>query len=172
VGEALPFADGEFDAAMAIITIHHWADWRAGLAEMCRVAPRVAVLVYDPEPHFSFWLVEEYVPEMVALPASQVPPATEVAEVMGATRVETVPVPADCIDGFNWAYWNRPERYLDPEVRACTSGLSQLPQDLVAERMDHLRRDLDDGSWRRRHGDLLELDTIDGGFRLVVREGG
>jgi hypothetical protein len=28
--EALPFEDGSFDAAMAVLTIHHWTDWRAG----------------------------------------------------------------------------------------------------------------------------------------------
>jgi SAM-dependent methyltransferase len=171
VGEHLPFADGAFDAAMAVITIHHWTDWRHGLAELCRVAPRVAVLTFDPAPHFSLWLFEEYVPEVLDLPASGVPPISEVAEALGTRRVETVPVPADCVDGFNWAFWRRPEAYLDPGIRACTSALAQLPQDLVASRMERLRRDLDDGTWRRRHADLLELDSIDGGFRLVVREG-
>jgi SAM-dependent methyltransferase len=170
VGEGLPFADGAFDAAMAVITIHHWPDWRRGLAELCRVAPRVAVLTFDPAPHFLLWLVEEYVPEVLDLPASDAPPIAEVADALGTRRIETVPVPADCIDGFNWAFWRRPEAYLDPEVRACTSALAQLPQDLVASRMEQLRSDLEDGTWRRRHADLLELDSIDGGFRLVVRE--
>jgi ubiquinone/menaquinone biosynthesis C-methylase UbiE len=34
--EHLPFRDQAFDAAMAVLTIHHWPDWRAGLAEMRR----------------------------------------------------------------------------------------------------------------------------------------
>ena len=46
-----------------------------------------------------------------------------------AHAVEPVPIPADCVDGFNVAFWNRPERYLDPEVRACMSGLAMLPDD-------------------------------------------
>src|SRR5438105_9782481 len=33
----LPFPDKSFDAAMAILTIHHWPDKQAGLAEMRRV---------------------------------------------------------------------------------------------------------------------------------------
>ena len=74
------------------------------------------------------------------------------------------------MDGFNWAYWKRPERYLDPDARACISGLALLEEELVAERMERLRAYLRDGSWRRRHGHLLFLDSIDGGLRLVVRE--
>jgi SAM-dependent methyltransferase len=170
VAEDLPFADGAFDAAMAVITVHHWTDLARGLAEMGRVARRVVVLTFDPVVHFSFWLIAEYVPEVADLPASAVPPVSELAAMIRTDRIEIVPVPADCIDGFNWAYWNRPEAYLDAEVRACTSGLAQLPAELVAGRMERLRNDLGDGSWHARHGDLLELDEIDGGFRLVVAD--
>jgi polyhydroxyalkanoate synthesis regulator phasin len=34
--EALPFADASFDAAMAVLTLHHWHDWRVGCAELRR----------------------------------------------------------------------------------------------------------------------------------------
>jgi len=37
---ALPFADGEFDAAMAVLSDHHWPDRAAGLRELKRVARR------------------------------------------------------------------------------------------------------------------------------------
>jgi ubiquinone/menaquinone biosynthesis C-methylase UbiE len=36
--EKLPFGDGAFGAAMAVLTIHHWSDKPRGLAEMRRVA--------------------------------------------------------------------------------------------------------------------------------------
>lgn len=170
VAGALPFADATFDAAMAVLTVHHWPDPEAGLAELCRVARRVVVLTFDPAVHFSYWLVREYLPEIGALPSAAVPSIGRVAEALGADRVETVPVPADCVDGFNWAYWRRPAAYLDPEVRACISGLAQLPAALVAERMSRLARDLADGTWDARHADLRHLDAVDGGFRLVVRE--
>jgi SAM-dependent methyltransferase len=169
VAEALPFPDDSFDAALAVLTVHHWSDPAAGLAEMVRVARRVVVFTFDPEVHTSFWLLEDYIPEAAAPPSTNLMGADTVAGIIGADRIETVPVPADCIDGFNWAYWCRPEAYLDPEVRACISGLALLDDDLVAERMEHLRKDLEHGTWNHRHGGLRELDSIDGGFRLVVR---
>jgi len=170
VAERLPFADRAFDAAMAVLTIHHWADVRIGLAELARVARRLVVLTFDPPVHIRFWLLDEYVPEVGRLASALVPGAHEVADMIGADRIEVVPVPADCVDGFLWAHWRRPERYLDPEVRSCMSGLALLAPQLVDERMARLRADLDAGTWHARHRDLLQLDAVDGGFRLVVRE--
>jgi len=167
--ERLPFGTGVFDAAMAVLTIHHWSEVAAGLREMARVARRVVVLTFEPAVHFRYWLVDDYVPEIAELASARIPGSEEVAELIGAQRIEHVPVPADCVDGFNWAYWRRPEAYLDPEVRACISGLAMLPSELVSARMERLRADLADGTWQARHGDLLRRDVVDGGFRLVVR---
>jgi SAM-dependent methyltransferase len=169
VAEHLPFADGSFDAALALLTVHHWQDAAAGLAEISRVARRLVVFTFDPVVHRDFWMVQEYLPESGALLSTDVLSPEAVAEAVGADSIEVVPVPADCIDGFYWAYWCRPRAYLDPEVRACISGMAQLDDDLVAERMARLGADLEDGSWERRHGHLRTLASIDGGFRLVVR---
>jgi SAM-dependent methyltransferase len=169
VAESLPFPDGSFDAALAVLTIHHWSDVTGGLREMARVARGVAVLTFDPVVHAKFWLFTDYVPEVNALPSNLVPAPEVVAEVIAAERVEPVMIPSDCVDGFNWAFWQRPEEYLDPEARACMSGLAMLPDDLVAQRMDRLRADIADGTWHARHGDLMHDDVIDGGLRLVVR---
>ncbi|MEV0845003.1 class I SAM-dependent methyltransferase [Streptomyces sp. NPDC049954] len=46
--EQLPFPDASFDAAMAVMTIHHWPDPHRGLAELRRVARRQAVFTWDP----------------------------------------------------------------------------------------------------------------------------
>ncbi len=169
VGSALPFAGQSFDAAMAVLTVHHWPDAAAGLAELRRVADGIVILTFDAAVHARYWLFEEYLPEAVTLATWSTPPVEAVAEAVQADGVEVVPIPADCVDGFNWAYWRRPEAYLDPDVRACISGLAQLPAALVADRMVRLAADLADGTWQARHPHLNQFDTIDGGFRLVVR---
>jgi SAM-dependent methyltransferase len=170
VAERLPFASGSFDAVLAIFTVHHWDSPRIGLQELARVARRIVILHYDQEIHGRFWLFEDYLPEANSLYAARTLDPSQVADEIGASRTETIPVPADCIDGFNWAYWRRPERYLDPDARACISSIALLHTDLVAERMEKLRSDLSDGTWRRRHGHLMALDTVDAGLRLVIRD--
>jgi hypothetical protein len=95
----------------------------------------------------------------------------QVVEAVGADRVETVLVPHDCSDGFGPAYWRRPAAYLNPDVRTCISGLARLPIEDLEPGLERLRQDLDSGAWQTRHRDLLSLDAIDAGLRLIVREG-
>jgi hypothetical protein len=85
-------------------------------------------------------------------------------------EVRVVPVPADCLDGFLAAWWRRPEAYLDPEVRAAISSFSRLDQAVVDRAVRELRDDLDSGRWAAGHADLLALDELDCGYRLVVHE--
>jgi SAM-dependent methyltransferase len=171
VASALPFADAAFDAAMALLTVHHWPDPIAGLRELRRVtqAP-IVVFTFDYDVHSAQWLVAEYLPSMLELDRG-VPSPHEIAEALGGGRVDVVPIAADCVDGFCHAWWQRPQAYLDPAVRASISGIARLPRDVVDDAMARLRADLASGAWDRRHRDLLAETEIDAGYRLVVAPG-
>ena len=165
--EHLPFTDGSFDAAMAIFTVHHWANLAAGLAELRRVSRRQVILTFDHEMEGRFWL-SDYVPAMNAQQHSWAATIEGVTAPLDTDRVEILPVPHDCIDGFMAAYWRRPERYLDPAVRANISGLALLAAADVDPGMARLADDLESGAWHDRYGHLLELDELDAGYRIVV----
>ncbi|MET8997859.1 class I SAM-dependent methyltransferase [Amycolatopsis sp. NPDC004169] len=167
VAEALPFASGAFDAALAVLTVHHWPDWRAGLDELRRVAGRRVVLAYDTARHSDFWFVREYVPEVASLERSR-PSAPEIAEHLGAVSVVPLPVPWDFTDGVFPAYWRRPEAYLDPAVRRSCSALAQTSPEAVTRGIARLRADLESGRWQADHAELLDLPEWDAGFRLIV----
>src|SRR5581483_10682059 len=158
--EHLPLPDGAFDVAVAILTVHHWADLRLGLSELRRVARRQVVFGIDPTLHNHLWLIEEYAPAIADLMATE-PTLEEVVDGLGAHTVEVVPIPADCPDGFLMAYWQRPAEYLDPAVQAGTSGFSRLEPADYADGRVRLAADLDSGRWQRRHADLLERAELD-----------
>jgi Methyltransferase domain len=165
--EELPFKDGSFDAAMAVLTDHHWADHARGLAELTRVARRVVLFTWDPATVLDMWVVRDYFPSVQEL----IPDGYRFAHTLarlGDARAEPVPVPHDCRDGFFHAYWRRPEAYLSREVRAGISVFARMDDAAVQDGVERLRRDLESGEWRRRNGDLLELDEVDAGYRLVV----
>jgi SAM-dependent methyltransferase len=166
--EALPFADDAFGAAMAVCTLHHWADPMAGLLEMRRVAGRVVVFLFDTSDPRRFWLTRDYLPEFASLRSVGV--LATVAELARATgaRLEPVLVPWDCADGFFEAYWRRPEAYLDEAVRRGSSVWDALGPAVERRAVATLRRDLDSGRWADRNRDLLELDRADLGARLLV----
>jgi SAM-dependent methyltransferase len=47
--DSLPFDDKSFDAAMMVLTIHHWPDLKMGLEEVKRVTRnKIVILTYDP----------------------------------------------------------------------------------------------------------------------------
>jgi SAM-dependent methyltransferase len=168
VSAALPFPDDTFDAALASLTIHHWPDWRAGLAEVRRVARRVVIFTWDPRMERDFWMVDDYLPELAGATATDGPPLAELADALGGARIEPVPVAADCIDGFFAAYWARPEAYLDPVVRAGISCFTLVDDARVTEQMAALRDDLESGAWDARHRTLRGTPEYDFGYRLVI----
>jgi hypothetical protein len=114
--ERLPVRSRAFDASLAILTIHHWSSWRQGLSEMQRVSDRVVLLTWDPA-HPGFWLVQDYFPDILTVDRKIFPSLQEIGEVLGPLDVRPLPIPGDCTDGFLGAYWQRPERYLDPGAR-------------------------------------------------------
>ncbi|MER6954082.1 methyltransferase domain-containing protein [Streptomyces sp. NPDC000618] len=172
VAERLPVRDDAADAVMAVLTVHHWTDPEAGLAELRRVARRrVVVLTWDQSIYRErFWLVREYLPQAAAFDDSRAVPIERLAALLGGARQEIVPVPHDCTDGFGAAYWRRPHAYLDPQVRAGISMLAQSGEDVLASGLAALEDDLATGRWHERHADLLALDAIDVGYRLLVAD--
>lgn len=163
--EALPFPDRQFDAAMAILTVHHWSDQRQGLRELRRVARGpVAILTFDPA-HPGCWL-GDYLPELRALDREQMPPLDLYREVLGQVSIVPVRIPADCRDGFLYAWWRRPEAYLDPAIRAGMSSFRRL--DGLDGGLARLARDLASGAWQRDNAALLNLAEYDCGYRLVI----
>jgi SAM-dependent methyltransferase len=165
--EELPFADDSFDAAMAVLTLHHWTDWRAGCAELKRAArERAVVFSWDPTFRGRMWLSAEYFETLSWQDAADFPSLHDQAAALDAD-IEVVPVPWDCRDGFFSAFWRRPEAYLDPAVRAGISTLARREPEL-ADGLARLRADLESGAWARRHADLLELEELDLGYRLLI----
>jgi SAM-dependent methyltransferase len=169
--EALPLETASVDAAMAILTIHHWTDLERGLSEMARVARKRAVLLTWVPDAAPFWLTEDYFPEIAAHDRKIFPSAAALSAMLertiGPVHMAPLPVPHDCIDGLLCAYWRRPDSYLDAEIRSAMSSFARIDAEAGLAR---LRSDLSSGRWAERNGHLLALDTIDLGYRIVCCE--
>jgi SAM-dependent methyltransferase len=169
VAEALPFADGAFDAAMAMVTVHQWPDLRRGLAELRRVSRGpVVILTADGEALHRFWL-GEYVPELFVVERRRYPPMEKLrAGLGGRCEVREIAVPIDCIDGFTEAFYARPEALLDPATRRGQSAWGFVDDAAVERGIDRLGADLESGAWDARYGDLRSRPEFVGSLRLVV----
>jgi SAM-dependent methyltransferase len=164
--DQLPFEDDAFEAAMAILTVHHWPDKKAGLLEMRRVTRGpIVLLTFDPS--HRPWLTN-YLPGLVSLDEAQLPAMSDYERWLGPVQIRTVPVPHDCSDGFLYAYWRRPNAYLDPRIRSGSSAFWALGN--VEPGLARLKQDLETGEWERRYAELLALDEYDAGYRLVLAD--
>ena len=169
VAESLPFADNSFDASMATVTVHQWSDLERGLSEMRRVTTGpVVLLVCDPDQMADYWL-NDYIPEVRAVEASRFPPIARLVAALGpGTEVLPVPVPLDCRDGFNEAYYGRPEAFLDEQARLACSSWSLVPKAAVERFVRDLSADLAGGEWDARYGHWRSEPFFDGPLRLVI----
>lgn len=167
--ESLPFDDDTFDASMATFSVHQWSDVEAGLAEMRRVTRGpVVILSADPETVERFWLTD-YAPEVMATEAARYPSIDRIGRALGGqVEVVVVPIPFDCVDGFNQAYYGRPELLLDPGARAANSAWSFVGSEVEERFVHELGADLESGAWDDRYGELRTQSEFDGALRLVV----
>lgn len=170
--ESLPLPSNSVDAALACMTLHHWADWRIGVQELRRVArKRVIVFTYDRAYAQRFWLLRDYLPKLGRLDSARFPPIEVQRVAMGEeVDLEAVPIPHDCEDGFLAAHWRRPAAYLDERTRATISTFHIPGAQRLLAGLDQLADDLDTGRWEERNRELLDLEEIDLGYRLLVTE--
>ncbi len=171
VAEALPLDDQSVDAAMGTLTIHHWSDLDAGLAEMRRVArKRIVLLTIDAEKNSEIWTLSEYFPAAAQAEREKMPTMRALEAKLPRATIEVVPAPSRCQDEFTSALWDRPELFLEPETLRASSLWHQLSPEMVRSGQERLRADLANGRWDEAHGHLRTLPELDVGLRLVCEE--
>ena len=166
--EDLPFANQSFDASLAVLTAHHWADLGAGLAEMRRVSrERIVIVTFDPEALGDLWIARDYFPEMLTLKRRSGATSGELTKLLTDATIEPIPVPRDCTDQFFAALWARPEKLFDEEIVKPMWVWQSISEEARRGGRDRLRADLESGAWEQRFGHLRALPSLDVGLRLV-----
>ncbi len=171
LAQALPLRDASVDAAMSVLSMHHWAPHaEAGVREMRRVAKRrVVILTIDAEVSGKMWLMAEYLHEVAELDRRIFPPIDVIRDWLGPrAEVSVVPIPADTCDWTLMSFWAHPERVLDADARAATSGFARMAPQVVERVVQAVTDDLRSGAWDDRHGELRCRKDLDVGLRLVI----
>ncbi|GGE30827.1 hypothetical protein GCM10011391_06810 [Pullulanibacillus camelliae] len=167
--EQLPFDDDAFDASMAMVTIHHWQDLKKGLKELRRVTRnQIVIMTFDPAALDRCWTAH-YFPELIQIEGSRYPSIASITETLGgACEVQAIPIPFDCKDGFQEAFYGRPEAFLEKGVRASQSAWGFLASDVEATYIRRLSEDLESGAWDKAFGKYRKLTTFIGSLRLII----
>jgi SAM-dependent methyltransferase len=169
MADALPFDDNAFDASMAMVTIHHWPDIRKGLHELRRVTRgQVVIMTFDPDALDDFWN-SYYFPELIEVEKLRYPTIDFIVKSLGGKcQVLPIPIPFDCVDGFQEAFYGRPEAFLEKEVRLSQSVWGFLKEGAEDKLVKSLSDELASGEWDRKYGKFRTEPYFTGALRLVV----
>lgn len=169
VAETLPLDDQSVDAAMALLTAHHWPNLERGLRELRRVTRGpVIVMTADRDALDRYWLMD-YAPELLAIERRRYPAISRIcAGLGGVIDVRAILTPIDCVDGFTEAYYARPERFLDPAVRRSQSAWGFVSAEAQSRFVAQLSDDLATGAWDARYGEWRNRPSFEGSLRLIV----
>ena len=167
--DQLPFDDKTFDASMAMVTIHHWPDIAKGLRELRRVTRnQVLIMTFDPDELDNFWNAE-YFPEVIAVEKARYPNIEFITKALGGNcSVIPVPIPIDCKDGFQEAFYGRPEAFLQKEGRLSQSAWGFIPDEKQLEIVQRLEQDLASGAWDKKYGHFRTQPFFTCALRLIV----
>ncbi|HEY8491927.1 MAG TPA: methyltransferase domain-containing protein [Dehalococcoidia bacterium] len=152
-GHRLPFPDATFDAALAVLVLHHIPDWERVVAEVRRVLRRgrFAVLLATAEQIRAFWLFH-YFPEGLEIFLRHRPTLPEVRQRFreaGFAGLAALPFQYRRFeDGALMVGKRNPALYLDPAVQGGISLFRRIPPERVAEGLARLRRDVESGRIR------------------------
>lgn len=131
--DSISLPDRFFDGAIAVLTIHHWANLLKGLREVNRLlkpgAPMV-VFSFTPEQMKGYWLFH-YFPQMIEKAMQLIPSLNDMEKLLmsaGFSHIATelYYVREDLEDNFMYSNKYKPENYLRPEVRNNASAFSAL----------------------------------------------
>jgi SAM-dependent methyltransferase len=165
----LPFDDNSFDASMATVTVHHWPDIDQGLKELRRVTKnQVIIMTFDPEQLDNFWNAD-YFPELIEVEKARYPTIDFVKKSLGGNcEVIPIPIPFDCSDGFQEAFYGRPEAFLEKEVRLAQSAWGFLKDGLEEQLVKRLSTDLESGAWDKKYGHYRTEPAFTCALRLII----
>lgn len=166
---SIPLDDKSVDAAMAVLTVHHWPDRSKGLKEIRRVTKGpIVIMTFDSSAPTDFWMFD-YCPEMKDVENKRYQDISSITDCLsGSNEIIPIPVPIDCTDKFQVALYARPNDFLNPEVRKSQSAWKFLPPGAEERFVQRLSSDLVSGDWDRKYGHLKKQNFINCQLRLIV----
>lgn len=152
--EQLPFPDLYYDAAIGILTIHHWQDKLQGLIEVNRVLKpngKLLLFSFSPQQIMGYWL-HHYFPAMIQQCSLTTLPEAQMELLLRQSGFKTIQsfkyyVREDLQDHFLYSYKFKPKKYLLEEVRNGTSGFRAMCNaDELVKGLALLERDIQTGA--------------------------
>lgn len=176
--ESIPLLDNSVDGVVVVLAIHHFLSFRKTVIEFSRICPNgpIVIFTFDPRECEDYWF-KEYFPEIWQQAFNLFPPISDLSrsiakEGQWSAEVQKFLLPINLSDRFMAVGWNKPELYLDAQVRKSMSGFALADPAVVKSGIQRLEKDLESGLWDNEFGDLRQRIDFDAGYRFVKFKSG
>ena len=170
--EQIPLSDNAVDGATIMLALHHFNDIDLGIKEIARIAKdKIVIFAFEQNQIPQFWLTD-YFPYFISDTLTTFPSTKEIARQIEQTTHKEVTVtpfllPTDLSDLFAASGWCQPEIYLDARVRNGISTFAKMPAEKLDRGLNQLQTEINNGSWMRKYGHLLQRENYDAGYRII-----
>ena len=172
--EKIPLPDNSVDGAIIVLAMHHFSDRLSAIKEINRIVGdgKIVIFAFEQKQIPSFWLCD-YFPYFIRDTKDTFPEIkiiTEEIRQITQKNVEVIPfpLPKDITDLFAAAGWDKPELYLDANVRKGISSFAKMSREEKEKGIKQLERDLKNGNWDKKYGDLRNRESYNAGYRFLV----
>jgi len=170
--EAIPLPNQSVDGIMASLTAHHWTNLEKGCQELFRVLKsdkQMVIFTSTAEQMHGYWL-NHYFPKMLEKSIEQMPSFLDLKKGMTKagfqiSTLEKYFIHDELEDHFLYVGKNRPELYLNPQMRQGISSFSDLANlEEVENGLIKLKQDLQSGQIQK----IIDSYKNDGGDYLFM----
>lgn len=169
------FETNSLDGACSILATHHFTSLKKAFIEIKKALKSNAHLVIftaDPRNIAANCWLNAYFDVFVKKAEESLPPSVDMVNILEKifeNKAEITPflIPHDIKDGFFYAAWQTPEKYLDPNFRKSISVFAKAPDALVNAQMDVLKTDLENGNWDKKYNYVRQLTHYEGGYYFI-----
>ncbi|MFT6747959.1 MAG: SAM-dependent methyltransferase [Glaciecola sp.] len=168
----------KYDGAISTLAIHHFTDIDKSLSNISNCLKsngNFVLFCADPREIDNDCWFKSYFAEIIQKAKSSYVPLDELTkkikqEFGKAPAVEAFHIPHDITDGFFYAGWRTPEKYVDESFRKSISVFAKAPQNLIEKAVSKLKKDLDSGEWDSNFGHVRKATTYNGGYYFLKVE--
>jgi ubiquinone/menaquinone biosynthesis C-methylase UbiE len=171
--ESIPLPDKSVDGVVVILALHHFPSFRNAALEFSRICPNgpIVIFTFDPRECEDFWF-KVYFPEIWEQAFNYFPPIHELVQSIAkvgqwSVELHKFLLPNNLSDWFMAVGWNKPELYLNAQIRKSMSGFALADPTMVQSGIQRLKEDLESGIWDSKFGYLRQRKDFDAGYRFV-----
>lgn len=165
----------KYDGAICSLAIHHFSDIDKSLSNIKRALKKDAnfiIFCADPRKVDENCWFKNYFNEMIEKAKDSYLPIEILLRKLEETfksvpTVEVFRIPNNITDGFFYAGWQTPERYLNKAFRNSISVFSKAPKEMVSKAIKNLEKDLTQGVWDSRYKKVRGMESYNGGYYFV-----